>query len=109
LIPVVQEPPSGMLSQTGSLNLTGSPISASAIPADAVGMSVMNQLWKLMAPALGPAAKFVLKQQLKEMGLSAQAVGRAQYADLITLLAPKIPNVMHRNAFIESARSLVRR
>jgi hypothetical protein len=106
-VPIIHEPPSASLSKSGSMNLTASPIPEGGIPHDAVGMRVMNELWKLMAPALGPAAKFVLKQQLKEMGLHAQTVVPAQFADLIMTLAPKIPNPEARNTFVAAARQLL--
>lgn len=100
------EPMSQPGSRISGLGFSVSPMAPDAIPPDAVGMDAMNSLWKALAVHVGPAAKFVLKQQLKAMSLNAQAVNPTQFRDLIAALASSIPDAAGRDQFTLIARAI---
>ena len=77
------------------------------IPPDAVGARVADELVKLLAVQVGPFAKVLFKQELKRIGATVQTLTRSQLDDLVTLLAPKIPDPTARNQFIAAAKRLV--
>ncbi len=84
----------------------GSPINAAMIPADAVGPAVMSELTKLLAVHIGPMAKVIMKKELAQLGLHPQTVGAAQFNDLVSVLARKVPDPAGGHAFISAARNL---
>jgi predicted regulator of Ras-like GTPase activity (Roadblock/LC7/MglB family) len=77
------------------------------IPPDAVGARIADDLVKLLAVQVGPFAKVLFKQELKRIGATVQTLTRSQLDDLITLLAPKVPDPTGRNQFIAAAKRLV--
>jgi hypothetical protein len=84
-----------------------SALDAAAIPPDAVGAKIADDLVRLLAAQVGPFAKVLFKQELKRIGSTVQTLTRPQLDELITLLAPKVPEPAARNEFIAAARRLV--
>jgi len=99
-------------SSPGPIQATISTLSASSttedgpIPPDAVGVSVVNELAKLLSGHVGPFAKVIFKQELKRIGASAQTLTRSQYDDFVTFLAAKIPDPAGQTKFAAAARRL---
>lgn len=77
------------------------------IPADAVGVGVADELIKLLAAQVGPFARVLFKQEIKKIGATPQTLTRSQLDDLITFLAPKVPDAAARSQFISAAKRLV--
>ncbi|HLM75305.1 MAG TPA: hypothetical protein VK459_21485 [Polyangiaceae bacterium] len=76
------------------------------IPPDAVGARIADDLVRLLAVQVGPFAKVLFRQELKRIGATVQTLTRSQLDDLITLLAPKVPDPVYRNQFIAAAKRL---
>jgi predicted regulator of Ras-like GTPase activity (Roadblock/LC7/MglB family) len=93
---------SQMLSQSGG-------IADQQIPPDAVDRRVLLQLLDLYRNFLGPAAKLMLKQQLTGLGVTSHTLRRAQFGDLVTRLAQKIPSVERQREFVAAAREFAQR
>jgi len=93
---------SQMLSQSGDLP-------DQQIPPDAVDRRVLLQLLDVYRNYLGPAAKLMLKQQLSALGVTSHTLRRAQFGDLVTRLAQRIPSVERQREFVSAARELAQR
>lgn len=109
---VVKTPPP--LPSVGDSRRMGSGLSISPgsrpdqlVPPDAVGLSVVNALVKLLAQEVGPFAKVHVKNELAKLGVSAQTVGRGQFLDLIGMVAKKIPDVAKQRDFVAAAKALL--
>lgn len=94
------------LSLSGSHGSIGGTV---AIPADAVGVSTINALIKLLAKDNGPMAKLQVKDELTRLGLAPQAVGVAQYDDLVNAVSKRVADPGRRRDFQVEAKALLNR
>jgi hypothetical protein len=96
----------GLNQGTTSALSVSSTLEDAPIPPDAVGVSVVNELAKLLSGHVGPFAKVIFKQELKRIGAGVQTLTWSQYDDFVTFLAAKIPDPAGKNKFVAAARRL---
>ncbi|HEX3481305.1 MAG TPA: hypothetical protein VHT91_40105 [Kofleriaceae bacterium] len=92
----------------GSASLS---ISDSAQPAapDFIGDELVERLVKALARQLGPAARFVFKQQVKHIGLTVGAITPNNLSTVVDALLQRVTDVAKREAFLSDVRALLRR
>ena len=90
-----------------SVSLSMSDSGRPAAP-DWVGEAVMQKLVKALARQLGPAAKVILKQEVKRIAVSMGSVTPSNFYALIDALGQRINDPVKRQAFISEARPLLR-
>jgi len=93
---------------SGSASLS---ISDSAQPAapDFIGDELVERLVKALARQLGPAARFVFKQQVKHIGLTVGAITPNNLSSVVEALLQRVTDVAKREAFLSDVRALLRR
>ena len=86
-------------------------ISDSAQPAapDFIGDELVERLVKALARQLGPAARFVFKQQVKHIGLTIGAITPNNLSTVVDALLQRVTDVAKREAFLSDVRALLRR
>ena len=90
-----------------SVSLSMSDSGRPAAP-DWVGEVVMQKLLKALARQLGPAAKVILKQEVKRIAVSMGSVTPSNFFSLVDALAQRINDPPKRQAFLSEARPLLR-
>lgn len=106
-LPGVQ--PAALPGVTASSSVSSSSTPVSAVPADAVDRSVVQQFLTIYTDFLGPAAKLVFKQELATIGATSRTLRRAQLSDLLTRLAARIPVPERQREFAAAIRDYQRR
>lgn len=101
----------GLLPGRGSQSPRPSGISDSAQPAapDFIGDELVQRLVKALARQLGPAARFVFKQQVKHIGLTVGAITPNNLSTVVEALLQRVTDVAKREAFLSDVRALLRR
>lgn len=73
-----------------------------------VSRNALRELLGLMRPYFGPAAKLILKHEFTERGLSANAVPRQVFRELVASMATRIPSEDRRMSFVSEAMTVER-
>jgi len=76
---------------------------------DFIGDEFVQHLVKALARQLGPAAKVVFKQQVKQIGLTVGTITPNNLSTLVDALLQRITDVAKREAFLSDVRALFRR
>jgi hypothetical protein len=92
------------IAQAASLSISDSGPKAP----DWVGEAVLHNLMKALARQLGPAAKVILKQEVKRIAVSMGGVTTSNFWTLVDALAQRISDASKREAFVAEARQLRR-
>lgn len=105
-----RRPSGGMPASTpiGSASLSISDGVQPAAP-DFIGDELVERLVKALARQLGPAARFVFKQQVKHIGLTVGAITPNNLSTVVEALLQRVPDVAKREAFLSDVRALLRR
>jgi len=93
------------IAQAASLSISDSGAKAP----DWIGEAALQALMKALARQLGPAAKVILKQDVKRIAVSMGGVTTSNYWTLVDALAQRISDATKREAFVAEARQLMRR
>jgi hypothetical protein len=92
----------------GSASLSISDSTQPAAP-DFIGDELVERLVKALARQLGPAARFVFKQQVKHIGLTVGAITPNNLLTVVEALLQRVTDVAKREAFLSDVRALLRR
>jgi len=76
---------------------------------DFIGDELVERLVKALARQLGPAARFVFKQQVKHIGLTVGAITPNNVSSVVEALLQRVTDVAKREAFLYDVRALLRR
>jgi hypothetical protein len=91
----------------GSASLSISDSDQPAAP-DFIGDELVQRLVKALARQLGPAAKFVFKQQVKHIGLTVGEITPNNLSAVVDALLQRVTDVAKREAFLSDVRALLR-
>jgi hypothetical protein len=92
----------------GSASISISDSTQPAAP-DFIGDELVQRLVKALARQLGPAAKFVFKQQVKHVGLTIGTITPNNLSTVVDALLQRVTDVAKREAFLSDVRALLRR
>ena len=103
--------PSGATPTPVPIGSAGLSIFDSAQPAapDFIGDELVERLVKALARQLGPAARFVFKQQVKHVGLTIGTITPNNLSTVVEALLQRVTDVTKREAFLSDVRALFRR
>jgi hypothetical protein len=76
---------------------------------DFIGDELVERLVKALARQLGPAARFVFKQQVKHIGLTVGAITPNNLSTVVEALLQRVTDGAKREAFLSDVRALFRR
>jgi len=76
---------------------------------DYIGDEFVQHLVKALARQLGPAAKIVFKQQVKQIGLTVGTITPNNLSAVVDALLQRITDRAKREAFLSDVRALLRR
>jgi len=76
---------------------------------DFIGDEFVQRLVKALARQLGPAARFVFKQQVKHVGLTVGEITPHNLLTVVEALVQRVTDVTKREAFLSDVRALLRR
>jgi hypothetical protein len=76
---------------------------------DFIGDELVQRLVQALARQLGPAARFVFKQQVKHIGLTVGAITPNNLPTVVEALLQRLTDAAKREAFLSDVRALLRR
>lgn len=89
-------------------SVTGS--DSGQLPApDFIGDEFVQRIVKALARQLGPAAKIVFKQQVKQIGLTVGTITPSNLSLVVDALLQRVTDATKREAFLSDVRALLRR